>query len=105
MHDTVRFRLLENALAIEKFRQLDPREQEWLLPLLSKGTRSTLEILDLIEEETLMFEQIGRVLGISPVTVSQKLNVLAEGGMAIDLSKTTACARTGRRRKLATHCS
>lgn len=94
-------RLEDNALAIEKFRSLAPVEQEWLLPLLGKGTRSTLEILDLIAEEKLTFAEIGRLSGLSPITVSQKLNALARGGMAIDLSETAAYAPKGRPRKLA----
>lgn len=66
MDEMVRFRLTENALAIER----------------------------------LTFEEIGRALNLSPVTVSQKLNALAEGGMAIDLSQSAAYAPTGRPRKL-----
>lgn len=101
MDDIVRYRLMDSALAIEKFRQLSPNEQDWIHPLLSKSVRSTLEILDLIAIEKLTFEDIGRTLGLSPVTVSQKLNALAQGGMAIDLSETAAYAPTGRPRKLA----
>ena len=101
MDDMVRYRLQQNALAIEKFRQLPLEEQEWILPLLSKGVRSTLEILDLIASEKLTFEDIGRILGLNPMTVSQKLNTLVQGGMAIDLSETAAYAPIGRPRKLA----
>lgn len=101
MDDKVRQRLSENALAIEKFRDLHPKEREWLLPLLSKGVRSTLEILDLIEIERLTYSEIGHILNLSPVTVSQKLNALLQGGMALELSDTAAYAPTGRPRRLA----
>lgn len=101
MDEKVRQRLAENALAIEKFRALAPSEQEWLLPLLTKGILSTLKILDMISGERLTFEEIGEGVGLSPITVSQKLNALAQGGMAIDLSEAAAYAPTGRPRKLA----
>lgn len=101
MDDKVRQRLSENALAIEKFRDLHPTEREWLVPLLSKGVRSTLEILDLIETERLTYSEIGHLLGLSPTTVSQKLNALANGGMSLELSETAAYAPTGRPRRLA----
>ena len=101
LDEKVRQRLSENALAIEKFRALTPNEQEWLLPLLTKGILSTLKILDMISGERLTFEEIGEAVGLSPITVSQKLNALAQGGMSIDLSESAAYAPTGRPRKLA----
>lgn len=101
MDERTRNRLCENALAIEKFRCLDPKEKEWLLPLLNRGIHSTIEMLDLIAEEKKTFEEIAQILGLHPHTIAQKLNALAQGGMAIDLTSSAAYAPTGRPRKLA----
>lgn len=101
MDEATRKRLVELALSIEKFRSLPTYEQEWLFPLLSRGIRGTLEMLDTIADEKLTFEEIARELGKSPITVSQRLNALLQGGMALDMTGTAAYAPTGRPRKLA----
>lgn len=101
MDESFRHRLTEQALAIEKFRNLAPTEQEWLRPMLSRGFKSTLALLDEIAEERKTFEEIAMALEINPQTVTQKLNALLQGGIAIDLTGTAAYAPTGRPRKLA----
>ncbi len=101
MDTKLRERLTEHALAIEKFRNLDLQEQEWLRPMLSRGFKSTILLLDEIAEERKTFEEIAIALGINAATVAQKLNALLQGGIAIDLSATAAFAPTGRPRKLA----
>lgn len=100
MDEATRNRLCENALAIEKFRSLHPSEQEWLLPLLSKSVRNTIDMLDQIADEKRTFEEIALIMGLNPQTVSQKLNALVGGGIAINLSGAAAYAPTGRPRKL-----
>ena len=72
MHITVKDRLIREATAIEEFRNLHPEEQKWLLPLLSRGIRSTTEMLILICENSMTFEEIASQLGIGAQTVSQK---------------------------------
>lgn len=101
MQNAAREKLREKAEAIAKFRELAIEEQEWLFPLLTQGIRNTLELLDLISETPLTYEEIASELGIHPSTVTQKLNALAEGGYPLDLAETTAYAVTGRPRKLA----
>lgn len=101
MDETARSRLIGLADAIYKFRQLEVVEQQWLLQLLNRNVKSTLEILDLISEKALTFEEIADEMDMNPQTISQKLNALAEGGYPLDLSTTTAFAPTGRPRKLA----
>lgn len=101
MDERVRNRLIEQALAIEKFRNLHAEEQDWLFPMLNRSIQTTIDILDAIANERKTFEEIAGDLGIHPQTVSQKLNALANGGMALDLSQTAAYAPTGRPRKLA----
>lgn len=101
MDESSRNRLTEQARAIEKFRNLAPNEQEWLLPLLSRGIRTTLELLDCISARHKTFEEIAADMGINIQTVSQKLNALKLGGIDLDLSETAAFAPTGRPRKLA----
>jgi DeoR/GlpR family transcriptional regulator of sugar metabolism len=94
-------RLKDRAEAIAKFRELDPKEQEWLFPLLQKGIQRTLELIDLISEQPMTYEEIADELDVHPTTVTQKLNALAEGGYPLDITGTTAFAPTGRPRKLA----
>lgn len=101
MHFSVRDRLIREAIAIEQFRNLHPEEQEWLLPLLSRGVRSTVETLNLVSDKIMTFEEVGKELGINSQTVSQKLNALAQGGIDIQLTDMAAFAPIGRLRKLA----
>ena len=101
MEDGVRTRLIKYAESIDNFRNLHPEEQDWLFPLLSKGFRSTIELLNLISHEAMTFEEIASALGINKQTVSQKLNALVLGGLLIQLTDTSAFAPTGRPRKLA----
>lgn len=101
MDDIYRQKLEARADAIAKFRELTIEEQEWLLPLLPRGIRATLELLDIISEKPLTYEEIADELDIHITTVSQKLNALAAGGYPLDLTETTAFALTGRPRKLA----
>lgn len=101
MDEAAKERLVEIAGAIEKFRQLDSQEQEWLYPLLSRNVKTTLEILDAISGKMKSFEEIALLVGLHPHTVSEKLNALAQGGVSINMTATGAVARTGRPRKLA----
>lgn len=93
-------RLKEKAEAIAEFRNLTLEEQEWLFPLLARGIKNTLEMLDIISEQPLTFEEIADEMDIHPITVSQKLNALVAGGYPIDLTGNCAFAPTGRPRKL-----
>lgn len=58
-----------------------------------KSVQSSLQILDLITSEKRSFEEIAYIIGCNNQTVSQKLNALSEGGIAIDLSETGAIAQ------------
>lgn len=101
MNESTRIQLREDALAIDKFRALHPNEQEWLRPLLSRRVQNILNMLDLISDSRMTFEEIALALGCNPTTVSQRLNALLQGGAAINLTETSACAPTGRPRTLA----
>lgn len=94
-------KLKERADAIAKFRELTIEEQEWIFPLLSRGIQATIELLDIISEKPLTYEEIADELDIHPTTVTQKLNALAAGGYPLDLTDVSAFAPTGRPRKLA----
>lgn len=96
-----RDRLIEQAIAIEKLRSLEEQELEWLLPLLNRAIASTLDILEAIAHDKRTFEEIATIVSCSAETVSQKLNALERGGIALDLSDTVAYAPKGRPRKLA----
>lgn len=101
MEDAYREKLRTIAIALAKFQDLEEAEREWLKPLLSRGTQKTLELLDLIAERPLTFEEIAIELEISQSTVTQKLNALFAGGYPLTLTEKTAIAQTGRPRKLA----
>lgn len=99
--DTIE-RLGNVATLIEKFRNLEVEEQEWLLELLTVGKSAvlTLNILDVIAQVPLTFKEIAVECECHPQTVSQILNAVADGGMAITMHRKSAYAPTGRPRKL-----
>ncbi|CAK0756388.1 hypothetical protein CCP1ISM_680001 [Azospirillaceae bacterium] len=101
MHDDQREKIRALAKEIYKFQNLEDSEKKWIKPLLSRGIVKILEMLDLIENNALTFEEIADDLGIHQTTVSQRINGLIEGGYPISLNGKTAIATTGRPRKLA----
>lgn len=96
-------KIKDAALNIEKFRNLAPSDQEWLVELLKIGSSVLLvhKILDAIAARPLSFSEIAADCDCHPQTVSQILNALAGAGVAIQLNGKTAYAPTGRPRKLA----
>lgn len=100
MNESSRKKLIEIAESIEEFQSLELEERLWLLPLMSRGIRTTLEILDLISGEKMTYEEIALEMDMNPQTVQQKLNALKLGGYPIDLDDCAAIAHTGRPRKL-----
>ena len=92
------------AQAIEQFMELEASEREWIFPLLNRGVQSSIEILELIAEKPLTFEEIADEMDMNPNTITQKLNALIDGGYGgLTLTQTTAFSGTGRHRKLARH--
>lgn len=96
-------KLRNAATLIDKFRNLESKEQEWLLELLSVGKTAVLalSLLDAIAQMPLTFKEIAIECECHPQTVSQVLNALSQGGLAIEMDKKSAYAPTGRPRKLA----
>jgi hypothetical protein len=104
MDDTARLGLTAKAKAIEQFMELEASEKEWIFPLLNRGVQSCLEILELIAEKPLTFDQIADEMDMNKNTITQKLNALIDGGYSgLTLSESTAFSWTGRHRKLARH--
>lgn len=99
--DTIE-RLRNAATLIEKFCNLEVKEQDWLLELLTVGKSAvlTLKILDAIAHQPLTFKEIAAECECHPQTVSQILNAVADGGINIQMEKKSAYAPTGRPRKL-----
>jgi response regulator of citrate/malate metabolism len=89
------------APSIEQFRNLQPQEQEWLLPCLHQTARTALGILDTITNQALTYEEIANICQLHPTSVKQILNALDDGGCRISLNEKTAFAPTGRPRNLA----
>lgn len=101
MDDAYREKLRVWAKSIAKLQELDDEELHWLKPLLSKGVQSTMDLLKLIGDRPMTFEEVAIELDINQCTVTQKLNALLEGGYPLTLTDKTAFAETGRPRKLA----
>jgi response regulator of citrate/malate metabolism len=94
-------KLVRLAPSIEKFRNLQPDEQEWLLPCLHKTAKTALNILDAITQNPLTYQEIANECELHVNTVRQILYALNEGGCRISLDERTAFAPTGRPRNLA----
>ena len=104
MDDTARLGLRAKARAIEQFMELEASEREWIFPLLKRGVQSSIEILELIAEKPLTFDEIADEMDMNQNTITQKLNALIDGGYSgLTLSESTAFSWTGRYRKLARH--
>ncbi|MEG4201736.1 ArsR family transcriptional regulator [Microcoleus sp. Pol12A5] len=104
MDDTARLGLTAKAKAIEQFMELEASEREWIFPLLNRGVQSSIEIIELIAEKPLTFEEIADEMDMSHHTITQKLNALIDGGYSgLTLTASTAFSWTGRHRKLARH--
>jgi predicted transcriptional regulator len=102
MDDTARLGLRAKAKAIEQFMELEASEREWIFPLLNRGVQSSIEMLELIAEKPLTFEEIAEEMDMNHNTISQKLNALIDGGYSgLTLTESTAFAQIGRCRKLA----
>ena len=90
--------------AIEQFMDLEASEKEWIFSLLNRGVQSSIEIIELIAEKPLTFEEIADEMDMNPTIIAQKLNALINGGYSgLTLRPTTAFSWTGRHRKLACH--
>ncbi len=102
MDDTARLGLTAKAKAIEQLMELEVSEREWIFPLLNRGVQPSIEMLELIAEKPLTFEEIAEEMDINHNTISQKLNALIDGGYSgLTLTESTAFAKNGRCRKLA----
>ena len=74
-------RLEKLAPLIQKFLELHPDEQEWLLPLLGKAERRAITILQEIDNCPLTYNEAGKLTSTHPNTVKQTLYALSNGGM------------------------
>jgi hypothetical protein len=84
--------------------ELEASEKEWIFPLLNRGVQSSIEILELIAEKPLTFEESADEMDMNPNTITQKLNALIdEAYSGLTLTHTTAFSWTDRHRKLARH--
>lgn len=101
MNKTTLAKLKLAAPQIEKYRQLDERDKEWLAPIIDYSVLTAIDILSRIEEQPLTFEDIATLTGLHPTSVSQILNALS-GHITIDMSNGKAYAPVGRKRKLVT---
>jgi hypothetical protein len=103
MHQEQIERLRERADAILFFLDMEPEAQDRLWPLIPRGIRSTIELLDAISQQPKTYKELAAELGNHPMTISQKLNLLSEF-IPIELGDDTAYApspKGGRRRRIA----
>lgn len=82
-------RLKKVAKHLNKFRDLDESEQDWLIELLKHGrlVLSALNVLNAISEEALSFEEISEKTGLHPNTIKQILGAISED-CAVDEQQT-----------------
>jgi predicted transcriptional regulator len=78
-------RIKDLAPYIERFRELEEKEQAWLKELMKNGRTvlSCLELLGVIENQSLNYYELGDALNINWQTAKQKLNAMIAGGIAI----------------------
>ena len=90
------------APLIQKFIQLHPDEQEWLLPLLGKAERRAIAILQEIDNCPLTYKEAGKLTDTHPNTVKQTLYALSNGGLnfKVDSTGRWLTPNGGRKRKL-----
>lgn len=95
-------RLKQLAPLIQKFLDLHPDEQEWLLPLLGRAERRAIKILQEIDNHPLTYKEAGSFTETHPSTVKQTLHALNEGGInfKIDSTGRWLTPNGGRKRKL-----
>lgn len=95
-------RLKQLAPLIQKFIELHPDEQEWLLPLLGRAERRAVAILQEIDNFPLTYQQVAELTQTHPSTVKQTLYALNEGGMnfKIDSTGRWLTPNGGRKRRL-----
>lgn len=95
-------RLEQLAPLLEKFIQLHPDEQKWLLPLLGRAERRAIAILQEIDSCPLTYEEVGKLTSTHPNTVKQTLYALSNGGMdfRVDSTNRWLTRNGGRKRKL-----
>lgn len=99
MNKTTLAKLKLAAPQIEKYRQLDERDKEWLAPIIDFSVLTAIDILSQVEEQPLTFEEIAALTGLHPNSISQIINALSES-IVIDMSNGKAYAPVGRKRKL-----
>lgn len=83
-----------------KYFELDKTEHQWIYPHLDKSIRSTIQILNLIIEESLTYEGIAEELGINMNTVIQKINALKDGGFPLEVKPDKAIYAPSRKKNL-----
>lgn len=101
MHNNSINKIKDLSNDIFEFLQLEKKSQKISFPLLSEGIQSTIEILRLIENRELTYQEIAEEMGLHENTIRQKLLALVESDYpGLDISETTAIATTGRPRTL-----
>jgi predicted Rossmann fold nucleotide-binding protein DprA/Smf involved in DNA uptake len=102
MNEATAKRLAEIAPLIEKFLDLHPDEQAWLLPLLGKAEKTAITVISEIEGHALTYQEIAKFTDINPQTVQQILYALELGGIAFKQGKSGKwiSPKGGRKRKL-----
>lgn len=83
-----------------KYFELEKEEQAWIYPALNKPIKSTIQILNLVIDSSLTYEEIAQDLGMNSNTVCQKINALGDGGFPLDIRPDRALYTPSRKRNL-----
>lgn len=85
MNEQSKAYIKECCSSIQKYRELHPKEQEWLYPLLNKSIRSAIVVLEAISDQPQNYSEIAAITELSENTIKQITYALAEGGIGIQI--------------------
>lgn len=105
MNEKVYERIVDVTPYILRLLELDEKEYSWIRELLKNGRTvlKCLELLDLIEAQSLNYTELSGYLNCSPETAKQRLNAMIAGGLPVLRQKDERfiTSKGGRSRKLA----
>ena len=94
--------LTKIAPQIQKFMDLHPDEQDWMIFIVGRAERRAIAILEAIQGAYLTYQQIAEEVDCHPTTVKQILYALDAGGIPLKADKTGRWSTSvgGRNRRL-----
>lgn len=100
MNEQTRYKIEDNAISIARYLDLDPEEQNWLYPLLSKSVQSAISVAEAIGKTPKSYVEIADEVELNSNTVKQLIYALSSP-LGIESTETEKVYRIvgGRSRK------